>query len=624
MNIRTKRQLTFGSLIVLAVLFVAAVVISNALLRGFRLDLTENRLYTLSEGTRRVLAEIDEPINLYFFFSDRATANLPFLRNYAQRVREFLEEVQAASRGKVRLSVIDPLPFSEDEDRAAAFGLQAVPLGPSGETVYLGLAGTNALDGQAVIPFFQPDKETFLEYDVAKLIQSLAMTKRPVVGLLSQLPIGASFDPATRQMREPQLIVEELRQLFELRELNHGTTEIPDEVQVLVLVHPKSLSDDTLYAIDQFVLRGGRLVLFIDPYAELDDGGGDPNDPMSAMFASRASKLAKLLDAWGIRFAADQVLIDRGAALQVSIGPGQLRRHPAIVGYGRESLNARDVVTAQLAAINFASPGHIALAEGSALTLEPLVHSTREAMLVPADRMRFLGADPSSLLADYAPGNEHLVIAGRLSGRLKTAFPDRSGERHRAESQGEVQMIVVADTDVLANRLWVQIGQFFGQRVANAFAANGDFVVNAVDNLTGSSALISIRGRALSVRPFTTVEALRRQADERFRAKERELQQQLADTERRLNELQQQKGEQQALVLSPEQRAELARFQQEKLRIRRELREVRRQLDADIEALGSRLKFVNIVLVPALVTVAAVLLAFWRVKRRRLAAAAGG
>ncbi len=292
MNARTKRHLTFGSLIVLAVLFVAAVVISNALLRGIRLDLTENRLYTLSSGTRQVLAEIDEPLNLYFFFSDRATTNLPFLRNYAQRVREFLEEVQAASRGRIRLSVIDPLPFSEEEDRAAAFGLQAVPLGPSGETVYFGLAGTNALDGQAVIPFFQPDKETFLEYDVAKLIQSLAKPKRPVVGLLSQLPIGASFDPATRQMREPQLIVEELRQLFDLRELNQGITEIPEDVQVLMLVHPKNLGDDTLYAIDQFVLRGGRLAIFVDPYAELDDGGANPDDPMSAMFASRASNLS--------------------------------------------------------------------------------------------------------------------------------------------------------------------------------------------------------------------------------------------------------------------------------------------------------------------------------------------
>ncbi|GIX33226.1 MAG: hypothetical protein KatS3mg125_1182 [Lysobacterales bacterium] len=623
MNARTKRHLTFGSLIVLAVLFVAAVVISNALLRGIRLDLTENRLYTLSSGTRQVLAEIDEPLNLYFFFSDRATTNLPFLRNYAQRVREFLEEVQAASRGRIRLSVIDPLPFSEEEDRAAAFGLQAVPLGPSGETVYFGLAGTNALDGQAVIPFFQPDKETFLEYDVAKLIQSLAKPKRPVVGLLSQLPIGASFDPATRQMREPQLIVEELRQLFDLRELNQGITEIPEDVQVLMLVHPKNLGDDTLYAIDQFVLRGGRLAIFVDPYAELDDGGANPDDPMSAMFASRASNLSKLFDAWGIKFNADQVLIDRGAALQVSIGPGQLRRHAGIVGYGREYLNARDVVTAQLSVINFASPGHLALAEGSTLTLEPLVHSTREAMLIPSERMRFIGGDPSSLLADYAPGNEHLVLAGRFAGKLKSAFPDRSGEKHRTESAGDVQMIVVADTDILTNRLWVQLGQFFGQRVANAFAANGDFIVNAVDNLTGTGALISIRGRALSVRPFTRVEALRRQADERFRAKERELQQQLADTERRLNELQQQKGEQQALVLSPEQRAELARFQQEKLRIRKELREVRRQLDADIEALGARLKFINIVLFPALVTVAAVLLAAWRVRRRRFAAAAG-
>ncbi|HRQ64113.1 MAG TPA: Gldg family protein [Xanthomonadaceae bacterium] len=619
MNALKRQSMTAGTLVVLAVLFVALVVLSNATLRGLRFDLTDHKLYTLSEGTRQVVAELDEPINLYFFYSDRGTQNIPFLRSYAQRVREFLEEVASASRGKVRLSVIDPLPFSEDEDRASGYGLQAVPTG-TGESIFFGLAGTNALDGQAAIPFFQPDKETFLEYDVAKLIHSLGEPVRPVVGVISRLPMTGGFDPNARQMREPWAVLSELRQIFDVRELNHGATEIDPEVQVLMLVHPKELSEDTLYAIDQFVLRGGRLVAFIDPFAETDDSAMDPENPSAAMFASRSSQVGRLFDAWGIEFDADQVVLDRGTALAVSVAQGRPpQRHPAILGLGPGFLNNEDVVSAQLSSINMASAGHLRVKEDATLELVPLIQSSRDAMAASADRLRFLAADPSSLFQEFAASNEHYVLAGRLSGSLKTAFPGRSGDGHLAESATDVQMIVVADTDILTDRLWVQVTPFLGQRIMNAFANNGDFIVNAIDNMTGSSALISVRGRAVSSRPFTTVDDLRRLADERFRAKEQELQEQLAETERRVNELQRGKDQTSALVLSGEQRAELQRFQDEKLRIRRELRQVRRQLDADIEALGTRLKIINIGLMPLLITFAAIGFAWWRVRRRRQA-----
>lgn len=620
MNALQRKSMTGGTLLVLAVLFIALVVLSNALLRGVRLDLTENRLYTLSEGTRQVVAELDEPINLYFFYSDRGTQNIPFLRSYAQRVREFLEEVTTASRGKVRLTVIDPLPFSEEEDRAAGYGLQAVPAGSAGETIFFGLAGTNALDGQAAIPFFQPDKESFLEYDVAKLIHSLGEPVRPVVGVISRLPMTGGFDPNARQMREPWAVLTEMQQIFDVRELNHGTTEIDPDIQVLMLVHPKDLTQDTLYAIDQFVMRGGRLVAFVDPYAETDDSANDPENPSAAMFASRASDISRLFDAWGIEFDPQQLVLDRGTALAVNVGQGRPpQRHPAILGLGPGFLSNDDVVSAQLSSLNMASVGHVRVKEDTTLELVPLVQTSRDAMIASAERLRFLAGDPSSLLQDFTPANEHFVLAGRLSGALNTAFPGRSGDAHLTESAREVQMIVVADTDLLTDRLWVQVTPFFGQRLMNAFANNGDFVINAVDNMTGSSALISVRGRAVSARPFTTVENLRRLADERFRAKEEELQEELAETERRVNELQRGREQSAALVLSAEQRAELQRFQDEKLRIRRELRQVRRQLDADIETLGTRLKIINIGLMPLLVTFAAIGFAAWRVRRRRQA-----
>lgn len=615
----TRRALTGGTLAVLAVLFVAVIALANNLLRGAQLDLTENRLYTLSEGTVKVLGDIDEPINLYYFFSDKGTAEIPQIRTYATRVRELLEEISRRSGGKVKLTVIDPLPFSEEEDRASGFGLQAVPTGPAGETIFFGLAGTNATDGQMVIPFFQPDKEAFLEYDVAKLIHSLVTTTKPVVGLMSGLPLAPGFDPQTRQMREGWAVYQSLAELFELRTLDpQATATIDEAIKTVVVVHPKSLSEDAQYALDQFVLRGGNLMVFVDPNAELDATAEDPNNPSAALFASRASDLERLFKAWGVAYDPSKVVLDAEYALQVQTQSGAPVRHMAILGLREQAMNQQDVVTAQLGTLNLSTAGAFRMADDATLTLEPLLQTSAQASIVDAERVKFL-PDPSALFADFAPSGENYVLAGRLTGTAKTAFGERGGANHLAESKQPVNILLVADTDLLSDRLWVQVQNFFGQQIMNAFANNGDFVANAVDNLTGSSALISIRGRATSARPFTTVEALRRGADDRFRATERKLNEELQETERKLNELQRARADDASMLLSPEQKAELDRFQKRKLEIRKELREVRRQLDADIEALGWKLKVINIALVPLLLTLGALGFAWWR--RRRPAAA---
>jgi ABC-type uncharacterized transport system involved in gliding motility auxiliary subunit len=615
-----RKTLSGGALVILIVLFVALMLVVNVLFRGVRVDLTENNLYTLSSGTQEILSKLDEPINLYLYYSDKGTQNIPQLRTYATRVRELLEEMAARSHGNIKLQVIDPLPFSEDEDRATTFGLQAVPVSNAGETVFLGLAGTNSTKGQAVIPFFQPDKEAFLEYDVAKLIHELATPKKPVIGLVSSLPMGPGFDPATRQMRDPWAIQQQLSQSFDLRELNAGGIKTIDpDISVLVLVHPKELSDEAQYAIDQFVLRGGHLLAFVDPDAELDTSGADPENPQAAMFADHSSDLPKLFKAWGIEYDPKSIVLDRARAVAVSVGQGSAPvRHPGIIGLTAAELNRDDVVTANLETVNVSSAGYFSLAKDATTKLVPLMQSSGDAMTTAASRLKML-PDPSALLNDFKPSGERYVIAGRVEGKFKTAFPERNEAGHLAESKEVGQIVLVADTDVLADRLWVQVQNFLGQKIMNAFANNGDFVLNTIDNLTGSSALISIRGRATSQRPFTTVEALKRTADDRFRAKEQELQSELQDTERKLAQLQSAKSNDQAMILSAEQKSELDNFIKRKAEIRKELRDVRRSLDAEIESLGSRLKFLNIVLVPLLVTLIAVGFAVWQVRRRKSA-----
>ena len=613
---KNRKLLTGGALAVLAVLLVAVLLITNVLFRGARVDLTQGHLYTLSQGTKNILASIDEPIHLYFFYSDKGSQDLPQLRTYATRVRELLEEMAGRAKGKIQLEVIDPLPFSEDEDRATSYGLQAVPTGQQGEKIFLGLAGTNSTNGKSVIPFLQPNKEAFLEYDVAKLINDLTQAKKPVVGLITGLPIATGFDPQTRQMREPWAIDQQLSQSFDVRQLNAGSLKSVDkDINVLIVIHPKSLSDDTLYAIDQFVLRGGHLLAFVDPNAEADDAGADPNNPQAAMMADKSSDMPKLFKAWGIQYDPHQVVLDRGHAVQVSLTQGgEPVRDVAILGFTKRDLNADDVTTATLDSINVASAGFFALAKDSKNKLVPLIQSGTDAMTAPTERVRFM-QDPSQLLNGFTPTQINYVIAGRLEGKFVTAFPDRKEEGHLAEAKDSGEIILAADTDMLTDRLWVNVQPFFGQKLMNAFANNGDFFINAVDNLTGSSDLISIRGRAISQRPFTRVDDMKRAAEENFRGKEQELQRQLNDTERKLTELQSGKTKGSEMIMSPEQQAELQSFMEKKVEIRKQLRKVQLSLDENIDALGARLKLINIGLMPLLITIAALAFAFW--KRRR-------
>ena len=618
-----RKLMTAGALGVLAILFVAVILLSNTLLRGARLDLTQAHLYTLSQGTKNILASIEEPIHLTLFFSDKAAADsaqpqAASLRNYAPRVREMLDEMSARAGGKLRVDVVDPLPFSEEEDRATGLGLQPLPWGQGGTNIFLGLAGTNSTKGKSIMPILDPGKETFLEYDVAKMIHELSMPKKPAVGLITSLSMTQGFDAATRQMHPAWAIEQQLEQLFEVRSLAAATLKAIDkDINVLVVVHPKQLSDDAQYAIDQFVLRGGHLLVFVDPLAEADDAGADPSNPQAAMYADKSSDLPKLFKAWGVEYDPKKVVLDVRHALQISLTQGAPPvRHPAILGFTKRDLNPTDVTTATLESINASTVGYFALAKGAKSTLSPLIQTSNEAMTVAVERVKFL-PDPSQLLVGYkADGDQPLVVAGRLQGKFTTAFPERKEEGHLAEAKENGEIVLVGDTDVLTNRLWVQVQAVFGQQIQNAFANNGDFIVNAVDNLGGSSDLISIRGRATSQRPFTTVDEMRRAAEESFHGKERELQQQLSDAERKLTELQSGKSKENELILSPEQKNELQKFLDQKVEIRKELRQVRRGLDDRIDALGTRLKLVDIGLMPLLITIFALTFAWWKRRRR--------
>ncbi len=634
MNGNRFRRVSFGvgGLIALAVLFLAVVMLSNVALRGMRVDLTQNRLYTLSPGTRQVLADLKEPVNLYFYFSrDAAAKQSPLMMPYATRVREFLEELAARAGGKIHLRVIDPQPFSEDEDRAAEYGLQSLQAGGAGEPLYFGLSGTNSTDGRASIANFQADREEFLEYDVVKLINELGTPKKPVVGLMSSIGLQGQFNPMTGQMGDPWPIVSQLQELFTLRSLAADVDHIDKDVDVLMLVHPKQLPPKTLYAIDQFVMRGGRVLLFVDPNSGADTSGQDPQNPLAGAMANHSSDLAPLLASWGVTYDATKVIgdLERGLEVRTSMQSPPVR-HIGILGLGHGDMDQKDVVTATLEKINLATSGWLAPAAGAKTTFEPLLLSSAAAAPIPAQRFNAL-ADPSSLRDGFKPTGIRYALAARITGPVDSAFPQGPPPdlkpapgppvAHLAKSSTPANIVIIADTDLLMDYMWVQTREILGQRVSQAFASNGDLVANVLDNLSGSSALISIRGRATFSRPFERVEALRRQADDRLRGKALELQAELQQTETKLADLQTKRSDRSSLMLSPEQEAELKSFVAEKARVRKELRETQRGLDVDINRLNSWLKVINIGIVPLTVAVAGVIILSLRRKRRSSAPA---
>ncbi|WP_207486072.1 GldG family protein [Arenibaculum pallidiluteum] len=610
--------LAIGGLALAAVLFLAVNLAGSVLLRDTRLDLTERGLYTLSEGTRKTLATLEEPLRLRLYLSSALLREAPQLASYADRVRQMLETYAALSHDRIRLDVIDPRPFSPEEDRAVAFGLKGAPINAQGDRAFFGLAASNSTDDRQVIDFFSPERETFLEYDLTRLVHTLANPGKPVLSLIDGL--GLAGGPSTGY--QPWQVLEQMRQLFDVRTLGGDVAEIPRETAVLMVVHPQALGDKTLYAIDQHVMRGGRTMLVLDPYAEAQEG------PRGMPLPDTASSLDRLLTAWGVRFTGDKVVADRSRAMQVQAvvgGRPVLAPYVAWLSLPEEALDRNDAVTGQLTTLTVASAGAFSLESGGGggATLTPLAVTSPDAALIDAAKVRD-NQDPAELLRDYRPEGKPLVLAARLTGTLSSAFTSGRPEGAPdgapiARSEKPANLILVGDADLLSDRTWLSQRNVLGQRVAVPYANNGDFVVNALETLAGGDALVGLRGRGLSHRPFERVQAIEAEAERRYRATEQELTAKLKETEEKLANLARDGGAGDQTILTEEQQAAIESFRAEMLETRAQLRDVQHALRRDIEDLETRLAALNIGAVPAAVALAALAAALWRPWRSRAA-----
>lgn len=619
------------------VLFVAVNFIADRALRTTRIDLTDGHLYTLSPGSRSTLAKIDEPITLRLYYSPRMGDEVPSLGIYAQRVREMLEEYAALAKGKIDLQIVNPEPFSPTEDQAVAYGLQGVPIDSAGEQVYFGLAGTNSTDDQQVIAFFQPDRERFLEYDLTKLIHSLAFPKRPVVGLVTELPLQGDFMAAMQgQPLQPYVIADQLQQLYDVHNLGVDFDKIPADVDVLMIVQPQRLDDKTLYAIDQFVLKGGRAIVFVDPESETQQAHPSRMSPPGA---PSDSNLDRLFAAWGVALEPKMVAGDRQAAMRVT-GGTQSRREPmdyvAYLALTQANINRDNPITADLTHVNLATAGILKQRDGAKTTFTPLLFTSPDSMAIPADKFQGM-PDIAGLLRDFKPGGQSLVLAADVTGPAESAFPDgppapptgksadKTADKTKAaadqpvplkSSVKPINVVVVADTDVLDDRFWVQTQEFFGRRVAVPNANNGDFVFNAVDVLVGGEDLIGLRSRGTSARPFELVQKIQRAADEQWEATQKDLEEKLKDAQAKIKEASERSSGTNG-ALTPEQSQVVDNFRAEMLKICQQLRQVQLAEREDINRLKAALEFFDIGFIPVIVAIAAVIVGAVRLRRRK-------
>jgi ABC-type uncharacterized transport system involved in gliding motility auxiliary subunit len=630
--------LLFSTIGVVAMLFLLVAVYVIAGTFKTRIDLTKEKLYTLSPGTRKILRKLDSPVEIRLYCTQGKEMPVEW-KTYAQRVEDLLGEYKKASNGKIRIKKLDPQPDSVAEDSANLDGIQGRQIN-FGDKVYLGLS-VSMLDSKVALPFLGAERENLLEYDVSRAISRVTQTKREVVGILSGLQVFGEFNPMMMRMGqmqrgEPWIFVGELKNDFEVKQLQMDLDKVDDDIKVVVVLYPKGISDKAQYALDQFVMRGGKLIAFLDPFSIADSRNSmNQQNPLQAAASSGAS-MDKLIKAWGLEFDINKVLADMNYVSKINRGGGRAESAPAVLSVTQEAMNTNDVATSQLDSLLIPFAGVFTGTPADGLKQEVLVKSSKNSQLVEKFMAEFSGEQVGK---DFTASGKEYALALRLSGKFKTAFPEgkpkdapkpdeKKDEEKKdetstdaeslKESKGEPVVVLVGDSDLLYDQFAAQVQDFFGQRMIIPRGGNLILVQNMVEQLAGDDALVSVRSRATMNRPFTLVRKMEEEANARLRTKIKDLEKSLTDTQAKLDELQKTKETGQRFILSPEQQAEIRKFQEQQARVRVELKNERRNLRREVDALENRLKWLNIAGMPLVVTATGISLAM--VKRKKTAA----
>ncbi len=619
------------SIALLVVCLVAVNVIFSFI--PLRIDVTDDKLYTISEGTETILSDLEDTVTIKYYFSKNYAELPPQFKAYAQRIEELLREYAHLADGAVKLETFDPEPDSEEEEWAQKYGISQVRL-PNGESFYLGMTAL-LLDQEVSIPFFDLRREKFLEYDISQAILSLNTTKSPKIGILTALNLRGGRP----QMGRPQqpagewAMYSELKKNFDVEMLQPNIEEVPEAITLLVLMHPKRLSERTQYALDQYVLRGGRLIVLVDPNSNHE--ARTAPGPQMGRPPDAKSDLPKLLKNWGVEFDAGKLVGDFRYATQINAGRGEIVRYPVWMSLSSEALDAEHPITSQLETLLFADAGHLKKVKDSSVEFTPIIQTSPDSGTIDAMMVQF--SQPAQITRDLKPDQESKVLAALVRDQFKTAFPegrppkppkkegDQSQEAadlplknaHLSQAEEPQTILVVADVDFVSDTFSVQKLDFLGQVVLQPLNDNLNFIFNAIETLSGNDALMSVRSRGRFSRPFTRVLALENQAQLRFQKEEATLQQSLQEVQAKLKNLQEKKDPQKKRLLTKEQQNEIRKFRAEELQTRKRLRLVRKSLRQDIETLGNRLLALNILLIPAIVGIVGIVSYRSRSRKRK-------
>jgi ABC-type uncharacterized transport system involved in gliding motility auxiliary subunit len=630
-----NRLISLAGLGVIALIVLAANLLAATLFGRIKIDLTEEKLFTLSDGTKEILRGLDDEIDAKFYYSKTAINKVPFLSPYAARVLEMLREYESVSKGKFRLEILEPLPDTEIEESAERFGLQGVSI-QSADPIFLGLALRDSGDNRRVIPFFLPEREPTLEYEISNLIYSMSATEKKRIGVISSMPVTGGAPPMMNPMappppQRPWALIRELKNNHIVEDIPADADEIPANIDMLLIIHPKDLAEPLQYAIDQYVLKGGRVTAFIDPMLDFERQNVNPQDMQTMMQTSFSSNMPELLKAWGVAMdagdsssaammggtgASYRVVADLDLAMRVqNPQTGQEQRMPVYLSLRRENLNSDEIVTNALGNVLMIMPGSISkVLNDPNITVTPLIETSDKAVTIDDTMLRFM-SDPDQIIKQMGKDGARRMPACKISGRFKTAFPEgkpssietvEDGDAPTSGTPGQLMesretgtIILVADVDMITDRASVQIQNFLGREIITPFNDNLSFLANVAEHLTGSSALIGLRTRGLSQRPFTRVEAIQRAAQDKWLAEEEELQRKIEEANQRLRQLQEGSGE--TAALSTAFAREVDKLREDRLQMQRQLREVRRQLREDVERLSSRLMILNMTAIPIIV-----------------------
>ncbi len=623
---------TLGVL-VMAVILVAFNVITATV--PHRVDLTREKAYTLSDGTHAILGQLGAPVRIRFYCTQSETAGplSVLLKSYAKRVEDLLAEYRQLAHGRILIEKYDPQPDSDAEDSARLDGVEGQDL-PGGEKFYLGLAVSQGLDNKQAIPFLSPDRERQLEYDISRAIARVVTPEKPVIGVMSPLPVfGTPANPMMAQMgqaaQEPWTLIGELKHDFAVKRVEMDTDKIDNDIKVLLVIHPRDISDKAQYAIDQFILRGGKLIAFLDAQSLVDSRG---QNPMTGATPGGGSSLEKLLKAWGLQFDTGKVVADLNFKMVLGEEGDTSQQKPVWLALTPEGINSNDVTTAELDNIWMFSAGAFTGTPVPGLQETVLLKSTTDSQLVDGMLANYSG---ESILKDFKPSGTEYALAVRLTGKFKTAFPDGQPEQQKGEAgkppetnaspqkmeeslkaaSQDNTVVLVGDADMIYDGYALQKQRTILGTLVTELNANLNFAQNAVEQLAGDDHLIGVRSRAVVNRPFTRLKNMQAAAEARLLVKIKELEDSRDQTMARLNELQQQKSQNQRYILSPEQQTGIDKLRAQEAEFNRELRQANKDLRRDVEALQRRIQWLNIAAMPVLASLSGLGLALYKRQR---------